>query len=259
MLVAAIIELRKLSFYYREKLILDDISLTVERGDFLGLTGPNGSGKTTLIKVLIGLLKPFKGDVLLFGVPIRSFRDWFRIGYIPQKAVFESCFPATVEEIVAMGRYGRLGLGKPLSRKDRRAIAEALEVTGISSLHRQPVNQLSGGQQQRVFIARALAGEPELLVLDEPQVGLDVSASKSLYLLLKQLNENKKITLVMVFHDPDAEHWVKRIAYLNRTLACSPGSGPDLKQDFSLGTRSLKKEGDFPAGDVQLRVHGTCS
>ncbi|KUK32421.1 MAG: Zinc uptake system ATP-binding protein ZurA [Thermoanaerobacterales bacterium 50_218] len=215
---APVIEMRDISFAYGKKLVLDSVSLIVDKGEFLGLTGPNGSGKTTLLKVLLGLLKPLKGEVFLFGVDIKRFKEWYRIGYVPQKPVLESNFPATVEEVVATGRFSRVGLGRSLKKNDLKAIEDALEIAGISRLRSQPVTQLSGGQQQRVFIARALAGEPELLVLDEPQSGLDTRALQSFYSLLRELNKTKKMTILMVFHGPEAEHWAQRIAYLNRTL-----------------------------------------
>ncbi|MGB9804209.1 metal ABC transporter ATP-binding protein [Desulfofundulus sp.] len=217
-----VVELKDLSFSYGGEMVLERINLTVARGDFLALMGPNGSGKTTLVKLVLGLLKPLSGEVRLFGCPANRFREWRRVGYVPQKATsFDSLFPATVEEVVLAGRFGLLGPGRRPGRDDRRAVEEALELVGMTGAAHRAVGSLSGGQQQRVFIARALVGKPELLVLDEPVVGLDSRALDSFYDLLEYLNRVMGITLITVTHDTGTvARRVGKVACINRRLIC---------------------------------------
>ncbi|WP_051617818.1 metal ABC transporter ATP-binding protein [Desulfofundulus thermocisternus] len=217
-----VVEVRDLFFSYGGELILEGINLSVLPGDFLALMGPNGSGKTTLIRLVLGLLKPLSGEIRLFGVPVQRFRQWHRIGYVPQKATsFDTRFPATVEEVVLSGRFGLLGPGRKPGREDRRAVEEALELVGMAGARHRVIGCLSGGQQQRVFIARALVGRPELLVLDEPVVGLDSRALDSFYSLLEHLNRDLGITLITVTHDTGAvAQRVSRVACINRRLVC---------------------------------------
>jgi zinc transport system ATP-binding protein len=215
-----VVELEHVCFNYGAERVLDEVTLQIRRGDFLGIIGPNGSGKTTLLRVLLGLLAPRSGHVRLFGTPLRDFDDWHRIGYVPQKAVaFETQFPASVLEIVTSGRCGRVGLGRPFDARDRQAAIEALETVGMAGQRDHLIGRLSAGQQQRAFIARALASAPDLLVLDEPTVGVDLDAQEQFYSLLRRLNRDRGTTLVLVSHDIGvvaAE--VTQLACLNRTL-----------------------------------------
>jgi len=200
--------------------VLDHVSLQVRRGDFLGMIGPNGSGKTTLLRVLLGLLVPSCGHVRLFGTDIREFHDWQRIGYVSQKAVaFETRFPASVFEVVLSGRSGRAGLGRRFEGQDRAAALAALDTVGMAGFHDRLIGRLSAGQQQRVFIARALVHDPDLLLLDEPTVGVDLDAQEQFYALLRALNRDAGKTLVLVSHDIGvvAEE-VTQLACLNRSL-----------------------------------------
>lgn len=216
-----VIEMKNIFFTYGTHVVLEDVSLTVHEGDFLALIGPNGSGKTTLIKLILGLLKPVKGSIILFGTELSKFRQWYRIGYVPQRPGFDNNFPATVEEVVASGRFGRVGLLRRLKERDRRVIDQVLDVVGLSELRKRPITDLSGGQQQRAFIARALVEEPDILILDEPQTGLDEGALNSFYQLLKYLNREKGIALLMVSHDVGVVgRWVSRVACLNKKLIC---------------------------------------
>lgn len=161
-----VVEVRGLCFGYDGERVLDDITLTVAAGDFLGIIGPNGSGKTTLVKLMMGLLRPSCGEIRLFGVEVARFAAWQRVGYVPQRVTaFDPRFPATVEEIVASGRAGRAGLLRGYGPDDRRAEDRALETVGLTDLRARLIGQLPSGQQQRAFIARALVSEPELLVL----------------------------------------------------------------------------------------------
>ena len=180
--------------------VLRGLDLTVRTGDFLALMGANGSGKSTLVRALTGLLPLTTGTLELFGTPIDDFEDWSRIGYVPQRAGAGSGVPASVWEVVASGRLGRRRLFRPLSRADRTAIDEALEVVGLAHRARDGISRLSGGQQQRVLIARALAGEPEMLLLDEPTAGVDLANQQALASTLAELG-TRGSTIVLVAHE----------------------------------------------------------
>src|SRR5476651_302866 len=210
-----IIELINVSFSYQNEEVVKDVSLTVHKGDYLGIVGPNGGGKSTLLKIILGLLTPTKGKVLLFGQDLKKFKDWSKFGYISQQvAHIDSSFPMNVEEIVTMGRYARLGLFHFPMKKDREAVKKALEQVGMWDFRKRLIGDLSGGQQQRVFIARALAGEPEIIVLDEPTVGVDEKTQKQFYTLLQSLNNNLNLTLLLVSHELDmVAHEATEIAY----------------------------------------------
>jgi len=199
--------------------VLDQVHLTVRRGDFLGIIGPNGAGKTTLLRVMLGLLRPSCGHVRLFGEDIRSFRGWPRIGYVPQRpASPEVRFPATVLEVVQSGRVARRGLGRRFTRHDLEVAERVLELVGIAAHRHRPIGRLSAGEQQRVMIARALVTEPDLLLLDEPTVGVDVEAQEQFYGLLRRLNADG-VTLVLVSHDIGVvAREVTQLACLNRRL-----------------------------------------
>ena len=180
--------------------ILRGIDLTVRSGEFLALMGANGSGKSTLVRAITGLLPTTGGGISLFGTPYADFRDWKRVGFVPQRASAASGVPATVWEVVASGRIRRRRPFLPLSREDRRAIADAIDVVGLSDRTGLGVSQLSGGQQQRVLIARALAGEPDLLVLDEPTAGVDLGNQRALADALAHL-QGRGATIVLVAHE----------------------------------------------------------
>lgn len=213
----AIVEFKGVSYSYGHGRVLDNAEFSVNRGDFMGMIGPNGAGKTTLVKLVLGLLKPDSGSISLFSEDSSRFKDWKRIGYVPQKATaFDPNFPATVFEVAGMGRFARAGLMRRLSSEDYAAVGKALSVTGMLSMRDRRIGDLSGGQQQRVFIARALAGEPELLILDEPTVGVDAEAQHSFYALLKKLNRELGLTLVLVSHDVGViSRNVNRLACVN--------------------------------------------
>jgi zinc transport system ATP-binding protein len=180
--------------------VLRGVDVTVEPGDFLALMGANGSGKSTLVKAMTGLLPLTAGRLELFGTPIGSFRDWRRIGFVPQRAGAGSGVPASVWELVASGRLTRRRLLRPMTKADRAAVDEAIEVVGLSDKVRDGVSELSGGQQQRALIARALAGEPELFFLDEPTAGVDLPNQLALAASLQRLKE-RGATIVLVAHE----------------------------------------------------------
>lgn len=216
-----IIEVDKVSFAYKDNLVLKEVSLNVHKGDYLGMIGPNGGGKTTLVKIMLGLLSPPKGSVRLFGQEIESFKDWSKVGYVPQKVInFDVNFPATVFEVVAMGRYGKRGLFRSLTKVDKEVVRESLRQVEMLEFKDRIIGDLSGGQQQRVFIARALAGEPEVIFLDEPMSGVDAQAQDQFYQLLKKLNRDLELTLVFISHDIEAVvNEVTEIAFVNRSLS----------------------------------------
>jgi zinc transport system ATP-binding protein len=180
--------------------ILRGIDLTVRSGEFVALMGANGSGKSTLVRALTGLRPLASGSLSLFGTPFEDFHDWRRIGFVPQRGGAGSGVPASVWEIVASGRLTHRRLLRPLGRRDRAAITEALEVVGLSHRAHEGVTTLSGGQQQRVLIARALAGEPELFFLDEPTAGVDLPNQQVLADTLETLSVRGS-TIVLVAHE----------------------------------------------------------
>lgn len=228
-----IIELRGVSFGYSEELALQNIDLAIHQGDYLGIIGPNGGGKTTMLKIMLGLLQPGRGEVRLFDQPLSQFKEWWRIGYVPQKAVsFDVKFPATALETVLMGRFGKRGLLHRITAEDRDKALWALEQVGMQEHKGHLIGDLSDGQQQRVFIARALAGEPEVIFLDEPTAGVDAAAQERFYALLRKLNTDLGLTLVLVSHDIGAiAAEATELAHVNRTLTYhgSPEEFADLK------------------------------
>ena len=161
---------------YDDRPVLRDVSLTVRPGEVVAILGTNGSGKSTLVRAILGLVPLVGGSVELFGTALRRFRGWQRIGYVPQRMGAGSGVPATVAEVVASGRLARRGVLRPPTAADRAAVRQALTAVGLADRAGDPVATLSGGQQQRALIARALAGQPELLVLDEPTAGVDAAS-----------------------------------------------------------------------------------
>jgi zinc transport system ATP-binding protein len=170
---AAALRVDAVSFAYRSVPVLDCVSFDVRAGEFVALAGANGSGKSTLMRIVLGLLAPAEGRVELLGRRPRDQRERWRVGYVPQRPVADDHLPATVRDVVAAGRLARRGWWRRPTRGDREAIEHAIDVVGLGDLARRAVGELSGGQQQRTFIAKALATEPDLLVLDEPTTGVD--------------------------------------------------------------------------------------
>jgi zinc transport system ATP-binding protein len=196
-----VVSLEEVSFSYENRKVLDRLSFVAKERDFVGLAGSNGAGKSTLLKLLVGLLKPESGRIRLFGTPVGEFRQWQRIGYVPQKTNFNPLFPATVSEVVTSGLYGRSTMFRRVGSAERRKCAAALDALDISALADRKIGQLSGGQQQRTFLARALVGSPELLILDEPTVGVDAETQESFVRLLTHLHQHHHLTFLIVTHD----------------------------------------------------------
>ncbi|NMD71871.1 metal ABC transporter ATP-binding protein [Bacillus sp. DNRA2] len=216
----SIVNIQHVSYRYEKENVLEDISLSIYKGAFLGIVGPNGSGKSTLLKLILGLIKPQLGEIQLFGEQINRFKDWHKIGYVSQKAnSFNTGFPATIFEVVASGLTKKIGMFRRLSKQDREKVISAIRMVGMEAFLRQNIGELSGGQQQRIFIARALVSEPEMLILDEPTVGVDAKNVASFYELLNQLNKEQGITMLMVTHDIGAiSDKVTHVACLNKNL-----------------------------------------
>lgn len=215
-----IIELKDLTFSYNEECAVENINLEVHQGDYLGVIGPNGGGKTTILKLMLGLLKPQKGEVLFDGKPLNSFHPLSKVGYISQHVShLDDNFPMTVREIVATGRYSKRGLFHFLSNRDTQKIRTALEHVEMWEFRNRLIGDLSGGQRQRVFIARVLAQEPEIIILDEPTVGVDVKTQKQFYCLMQKLNQELDLTLILASHELDiVAHEATEIAYINKSL-----------------------------------------
>ncbi len=214
-----LIEMDKVYFSYGHLDVLENVTLTVNQGDFLALIGPNGSGKTTLIKIILGLLFPQQGTVLVFGKKpsqLNSLRS--RIGYVPQNNTIDFHFPINVYDFVMTGRYPLIGPGRRPGRKDKEAAHNALEQVNIEPLGSMQIGKISGGQRQKMLIARALVNDPSILILDEPTTAVDVQSSENFYELLMKLR-SRGITILMVSHDVGVvAQYADRIACINKQV-----------------------------------------
>lgn len=188
---------------YQERLALENVTLEICAGEFVGIIGPNGSGKTTLLKSIIGIVRPIRGSVQIFDCACHKLRCHHkaRIGYIPQKGQIDPNFPVTVMETVMMGRYSSLGLLNRPGKRDRELALKALREVEMEDYTASPLGHLSGGQQQRVLIARALAQQPEVLLMDEPTTGIDTPTQHSIIKLISDLHKNLNLTVLLVTHD----------------------------------------------------------
>jgi len=213
------IEINNLSVILSGKEILTDINLSLAEGKFLGIVGPNGSGKTTLLRVILSLIKPYSGDVKVFNKsPEECLREGL-FGYLPQHINLDINFPARAVDVVLMGLYGRLGIFRWPSVKEKQKALEYIELIGMSDHEDKPFGDLSGGEQQRISIARALISDPKILILDEPSTGIDVVGQEDFYHLLKGLQKRLGLTIIMVSHDIGAvTAYVDEIACLNKIL-----------------------------------------
>ncbi|CRH60448.1 metal ABC transporter ATP-binding protein [Fannyhessea vaginae] len=197
-----IIDVSNLNFGYTSELVLKDVNLCVDEGQFICITGENGSGKSTLLKVLLGELKHFEGSIKLFGNPINSIKDFKDIGYVPQNSVMNKvAFPTTCREMVAINLYRSFGPVKFPGKKHFERAEKALVDMGLEKYVRTPFNELSGGLQQRVMITRALINDPRLLILDEPTAGVDNESKVRFLDLLETVTQERNITAVLVSHE----------------------------------------------------------
>ncbi len=227
---------------YGDLIVLEGINLSVQNLDFLGIIGPNGGGKTTLLKVILGLIKPSRGNVTVLGDSPEKSRRF--IGYVPQISQFDREFPVTVLDVVLMGRLGRKGLMRKYGEEDKRIARGVLESVEMIELEDKQIGKLSGGQLQRVLLARALAADPKILLLDEPTASIDEPTKTELYELLKNLN--RKITIVLVSHDIGViSSYVDKIACLNRRLFYHGSK--------EIGAETIEKTYQCP---VDLIAHG---
>lgn len=211
----SIVDLKDVWVYYDEKIVLENINLIVKENDFLGIIGPNGGGKTTLLKVILGLIKPNRGDLKVFGGSPENNRTL--IGYVPQLRQFNLDFPATVLDVVMTGRLNQTRMFRRYSPEDKKIANKVIEEVNMSHLRHHAIGKLSGGERQRVFMARALASEPKLLLLDEPTANVDKNLDTKLW---EFFNNLKKTTpIILVTHDISAVSiYVDKIACLNRRL-----------------------------------------
>lgn len=201
MTTAEVLALSDVAVTLNGRPILRDIDLTVRQGEVVAVLGANGSGKSTMVKASVGLHRLARGEVRLFDTPLPAFGQWSRLGYVPQRSPIAQGVPSSVWEVVASGRISRRRPFVPLRRRDRSAVAEALAAVGLADRARQPVGTLSGGQQQRVLMARTLASEPDLLVLDEPNAGVDLFSQEAIAETLAA-RSRAGATIVVVLHEP---------------------------------------------------------
>jgi len=221
MRTAPAIEVHNLTASYQRKPVLWDIDFKIPHGKLVGIVGPNGSGKTTLLRNIMGLMKPDSGYVNIFGMKLDKVRE--KVSYVPQRESVDWDFPASVLDVVEMGRYRKDKLFRKLKKEDREIARASLEKVGMLEFARRQISQLSGGQQQRVFIARSLAQEADLYLMDEPFVGVDAATEESILTLLREMKEQGK-TVVIVHHDlQTAYEYFDHIVLLNtRLVAAGP-------------------------------------
>jgi len=231
------IDLDGVSFAYRAgQNVLESVDLEIGEGEFVAIAGPNGGGKTTLVRIVLGLERPSEGTASLYGEPAHRFSRRRTLGYLAQRSELGGDAPATVREVVSAGRLAAGGLLGPLRRRDRELVTEAIERVGLGDVADTPVRTLSGGMQQRAFIAKALAGEPSILVLDEPTTGVDAESQESLASLLARLHSELGATILYVSHEFGAvEHFVERLVLVRRTIVFdgSPQALPGVWHDPS--------------------------
>jgi len=209
-----IISTEKLTFCYNGIEVLRNISFAVQKGTYLGIAGPNGSGKSTLIKNILGILQPRQGNIYLFGQPLAAFRQWNKIGYLPQRlAVLNTHFPGTVREIVQLGAS---------SKRNSQDIKQVLQMMDIEHLSSRLIGELSYGEQQRTMLARALASKPELLIFDEPTTALDPQTRDNFYQLTRDLNLRQGTTIILVTHDTGVLGiYARHLLYLDKKVIFS--------------------------------------
>ena len=215
------VEVHDLTVAYRTQPVLWDIDVDLPEGRLIAIVGPNGAGKSTLLKAILGLVRPLTGRVEVFGAPYAQRRSW--VGYVPQRESVDWDFPVSALDLVAMGRYGKIGWCRPVTRPHRRAALHALERVGMADFADRQISQLSGGQQQRIFLARALAQEAKLYFMDEPFAGVDASTEKAIVNILHELKDTGRTALV-VHHDLQtvAEYFDWLILLNMRVVAAGP-------------------------------------
>jgi zinc transport system ATP-binding protein len=215
-----VIAISQLFVNYGSHTVLSNLSFNVEKGDFVGLVGPNGSGKTTLVKAILGLVPVYNGSIKIFGTDNHKFTQWRRIGYLPQKLTnINVLFPASVNEVVKLGLLSTKRSPKRISNADQSRINTILDNLQVSNLKEKMITELSGGQQQRVFLARALVSEPDILFFDEPSTALDPQSRDDFFSLVKKINLEKKITIIIITHDTGyIGSFATKLLYLDKKI-----------------------------------------
>ena len=235
-----VVKIENLTVSYPGVKALDNINFTVEEKDFLGIIGPNGAGKSTLFSCMLGLNNQYDGSIFFFDQDIRKSKKYLKnLGYVPQKPVFEKNFPATVREVV------RMGLRK---KSNENRVDKVLQDVWIHELSHKRIGELSGGQQQRVFIAKALVGEPKILILDEPVTGIDAQSTDLFFGILRELNKKQNITIIWSSHDLDAvNRLANKVACLDKTLFFH-----GISQEFFSNDELVKK---YSEASMQRHMH----
>lgn len=235
-----IVKVSSVSFEYGSEKILDDISFSVDEGDFLGIIGPNGAGKTTLFFCMLGLIDGYNGKIKIFGEDIRRNKKILKqIGYIPQRKSIDRRFPLTIKELVSLSITNKSYIDN---------VDKVLRYVDLYDNRNKIIGQLSGGQQQRVLIAKALVNNPKMLMLDEPTNGLDQTSQDNFYLFLKQLNDEEKITIIWTSHDLDAVNRLSnKISCINKKMFYH-----GTKDDFFSNDNNLKK---YSESQMQIHMH----
>ena len=197
-----LISVKDLNYMVGEQTILSGISFDIDQGEYLALVGPNGGGKSTLIKLILGLIVPSSGTIEILSKSIDSFKDYYKIGYVPQNvSLFDNNFPLSVYETVALGLSSQKPWFSFLDSRDKKNIDMAIKSASIENLRDKNISELSGGQRQRVMIARALVSQPQILILDEPSTGVDIASQEKFYQFLKRLNREENLTIIFITHD----------------------------------------------------------
>jgi zinc transport system ATP-binding protein len=243
--------MENVTFGYDGTSVLEDVCLSIPEREFVSVVGPNGGGKTTLLKLVLGLLSPDMGRIRVWGRPPREVRG--EIGYVPQHTALDSQFPVNVQDVALMGRLNKARRFGPYSRADKTAVRQALDEVGMADLSHRPFAALSGGQRQRVLIARAIALEPRLLLMDEPAANLDISVEENLFEMLNRLN--RRMTIVLVSHDIGfvSKH-VGRVVCVNRRVLTHPTSelnGSVVKKLYGDGMRIIRHDQTLHQGNEQ--------
>ncbi|MCX8069721.1 MAG: metal ABC transporter ATP-binding protein [Thermodesulfovibrionales bacterium] len=207
-----VIETYNLTASYNQTDVIRDVSVSIKEGDFIGLVGPNGAGKTTFIKVILGLIPRRSGSVRLFGFDLKDFKDWHKIGYLPQRMTMTvPHFPCTVKEVISLGFASK--------KIQKEKIERVLSLLDISDIRNRLIGDLSGGQQQKVFIARALVNDPSLLILDEPTSAVDPESREHFYNIVKELNKNNNATILLITHDTGViGKYANKLMYLDKEV-----------------------------------------
>jgi len=253
--MSSIIEVKNLNFSYEKELVLKDINVEIEKEDFFAIIGPNGGGKSTFLKLLLGILQPTSGTIKVYGKSVKD--NFLKFGYVPQDTNINKNFPIKVLDVVLQGRLGISKKFWGFSKQDIEICENALKKTGALEYKDKKIGDLSGGQRQRVFIARALATDADILVLDEPTASVDSKGQISLYLMLKELNKDKCI--IAVSHDVNvALGFANKVAYINKTLYLH--NPPSFNKEKVLQNISLDPSHICPVelminGDLCFHVH----